>query len=64
MPSPPLPVNRPDTAICVLQYGSKVFQDGDRRNQLLHMLKGNTPPPDWPHVNEQPADVQIHQVLA
>jgi hypothetical protein len=40
-----------------------VFQEGDRRNQLLHMLKGNTPPPDWPHVNEQPADVQIHQVV-
>jgi hypothetical protein len=46
----------------VLQYGSKVFQEGDRRNQLLHLLKGNTPAPDWPHVNDQPADVQIHQV--
>lgn len=43
------------------QYGSKVFQDRDRRNVLLHLLKGNTPAPEWPHVNDSPADVQIHQ---
>lgn len=45
----------------LLQYGSKVFQEGDRHNQLLHLLKGNTPAPQWQGVNEKPADVQIHQ---
>eukprot|EP00892_Ulva_mutabilis_P006323 jgi/Ulvmu1/4062/UM019_0040.1 len=43
------------------QYGSTVFSDGDRHNQLLHILGGTGEVPSWDKVNKGSGNVKLHQ---
>ena len=46
------------------QYGSAVYTKQDRHNQLLHLLGGTGPAPQWKRLNAGKGTVRLHQVSA